>query len=89
MGRPRGRRGLINDSCFGPNTQLADLTKCFVSSLPLFSLAWYNVCPELTGGGEGEMGTDVIRAQGQKRSFFKAVLYIITCDDQLNEMSQC
>lgn len=35
--KPRGRRGLINGSCFGPTTQLADLTKCSVSPQPLFS----------------------------------------------------
>ncbi len=66
-----GGGGLINGSCFGPNTQLADLTKCSVSPLPLFFLAWYNVCPQLTGGGEGEGGRDtrVMRAQGQRGCF--------------------
>lgn len=36
LGRPKGKKGLINGSCFGPNTQLADLTKSSVSPLPLF-----------------------------------------------------
>lgn len=36
LSRPTGRSGLINGSCFGPNTQLDDLTKCSVSSPPLF-----------------------------------------------------
>lgn len=61
---------LINGSCFGPNTQLGDLTKCSVSSPPLFfcccffSPARHNVCPRLRegevgrgGGGEGWGGS--------------------------------
>lgn len=67
--RPRGRRDFINGSCFGPNTQLADLTKCSVSPLPLFFLAWYNVCPHLTGGREGDGTAGLITAQGQRGCF--------------------
>lgn len=63
MGRPGGRRGLINGSCFRPNTQLADLTKCSVSSPPLFFLARCNVCPQRTGGGEGESSAGVIKVR--------------------------
>lgn len=56
LGRSRGRRGLINGSCFGPNSQLGDLTKCSVSSPPLFFLARHNVCPHLTEGEVEEGG---------------------------------
>lgn len=42
IGRAQGE-GLINGSRFGPNTQLGDLTKCFVSSPPLFFLARHSV----------------------------------------------
>lgn len=58
-----GGGGLINGSCFGPNTQLADLTKCSFSSPPLFFLARCNVCPQRTGGGEGESGAGVIKVR--------------------------
>lgn len=83
LGRPRGKRGLINGSCFGPNTQLADLTKCSVSSLPLFFLAWYNVCPQLTGGGEGGSGC---RCDGGSKSqrLYSGFFYSISCDYHLN-----
>lgn len=40
LGRPGGKKALINGSCFGPNTQLADLTKSSVSPLPLFFSAF-------------------------------------------------
>ncbi|KAG7498229.1 hypothetical protein JOB18_002698 [Solea senegalensis] len=41
--RAGGRKLLINDSSFGPNTQLADVTKCSVSAVPLLFLALFNV----------------------------------------------
>lgn len=68
LSRPTGRRGLINGSCFGPNTQLSDLTKCSVSSPPLFFLARHNVCPHLTEG-EVEEGGGSDWAQGQQGYF--------------------
>lgn len=68
LGGPRGRRGLINGSCFGPNTQLGDLTKCSVSLPPLFFLALHNVCPHLAEG-EAEQGGRRDRAQGQRGRF--------------------
>lgn len=68
LGGPRGRRGLINGSCFGPNTQLGDLTKCSISLPPLFFLALHNVCPHLTEG-EAEQGGRRDRAQGQRGRF--------------------
>ena len=68
LGGPRGRRSLINGSCFGPNTQLGDLTKCSVSLPPLFFLARRNVCPHLTEG-EVEQGGRSDRAQGQRGRF--------------------
>lgn len=75
LGRPRGRRGLINGSCFGPNTQLGDLTKCSVSSPPLFFLARHNVCPHLTER-EVEQGGKSDRAQGQRGCFWALRLSI-------------
>ena len=82
---PGGRRDLINGSRFGPNTQLANLTKCSVSSLPLFSLAWWNVCPPTyrwRGRGRG------CRYDWSARSkrWFSASFVIISCDHQLNVM---
>lgn len=65
LGGPRGRRGLINGSCFGPNTQLGDLTKCSVSLLPLFFLARHNVFPHPTER-EVEQGGRKDLAQGQR-----------------------
>lgn len=52
LGRPGGKRRLINGRRFGPNIQLVDLTNCSVSTLPFFFMASYNVCPQLVGGGE-------------------------------------
>lgn len=83
VGRPGGRRGLINGSRFGPNTQLADLTKCSVSSPPLFFLARHNVCPHLTEG-DVERGGGSHQAQGQ-RGCFQALWVSI----KWNEMSVC
>lgn len=65
LGGPRGRRSLINGPCFGPNTQLGDLTKCSVSLPPLFFLARHSVCPHLTEG-EVEQGGRSDQAQGQR-----------------------
>lgn len=83
LGGPRGRRGLINGSCFGPNTQLGDLTKCFVSSPPLFFLARHNVCPHLAEG-DAEQGGSRDRAQGQRGHFHALRLSI-----KRNEMRGC
>lgn len=76
LGRPTGRRGLINGACFGPNTQLAHLTKCSVSPLSLFVffLAWYKVCLQHTGGGEEKRAVCDYR-EGQKKVVFKLRLY--------------
>lgn len=64
LGRPTGRRGLINGARFGPNTQLAHLTKYSVSPLPFF-LAWFNVCLQHTGGGGERAAFD--HYQGQEK----------------------
>lgn len=74
-----GRRGLINGRRCGPNTQLADLTKWSISSLPLFFFSDC-VCPRLTGGEERGRGGGVIGPQGHRGCFQAHSSSLIKCD---------
>lgn len=66
----RDEGGLINDSCFGPNTQLVHLTKCSVSSLALF-FPGLAKCLSRTyrgrrSGGRGAGRTECLRDRGSR-----------------------
>lgn len=74
LGRPGGRRGFINGSCFGPNTQLADLTKCSVSPCLCFfwlgTMFFLNLQVE-----EKERGVQVLPDLKVKYVVFEIILY--------------